>query len=142
MFFDFPNGSDTAPIPTAGGTALNTAVYELGGPADITLGGGPSPFGTVAQAGNVWEWDETEVDLVNDDPLANRGFRGSAWLSVSGDPTILSSSFRHFIWSPAFSVGDVGFRIASIPIPEPTTFYLLCGALPFVIRKHLGNRGC
>ena len=122
QYFDFPNGSNTAPIPTAGGTAPGTAVYNLGGPADIMLGGGPSPFGTVAQAGNVWEWDETAVDLVNDDPIENRGFRGWAWGTI-GDPNELSSSFRHFIWTPSFSVGDVGFRIASIP--EPSTIWLM-----------------
>ncbi len=83
VYFDFPNGSDTAPIPVASGTDPNTAVFDQSsfqGPADIMLAGGPSPFGTVAQAGNVYEWEETEVDLVNDNLQANRGERGSAWL--------------------------------------------------------------
>ena len=126
-WFDFPNGKNTAPAPVASGTDPNTAVYDQPfdqGPADIMLAGGESPFGTVAQAGNVWEWEETAVDLVNDDPQENRGFRGSAWLGAgSGNPTSLSSSFRHFIQLPSNSVGDIGFRVASI-VPEPTTFYL------------------
>ena len=94
-WYDYPNGSDDPPIPVAGGTDPNTAVYNQAGPADITLAGGPSPFGTVGQAGNVWEWEETEVDLLNDDPLANRGFRGDNWGWISAEPIGLSSSLRH-----------------------------------------------
>ena len=138
QYFDFPNGSDTAPIPTAGGTDPNTAVYNSGGPADIFQSGGTSPSGTVAQSGNVWEWDETAVDLVNDDPLANRGFRGFAWFSVSNEPSGLSSSFRHDIQLPSASVGDLGFRIASIFIPEPATVWLAavgCSALLLRMRR-------
>ena len=138
QFFDFPNGSDTAPLPVASGTDPNTAVYEQTGPADSTLAGGASPFGTVAQAGNVWEWEETEVDLANDDPLANRGFRGFAWFSVSNEPSGLSSSFRHDIQLPSASVGDLGFRIASISIPEPATVWLAavgCSALLLRMRR-------
>jgi len=129
-WFDFPNGSNMAPVPVASGTAPGTAVFDQPfeqGPADIMFAGGPSPFGTVAQAGNVWEWEETEVDLLNDDPLAVRGFRGSDWNLTSGDPIGLSSSFRHFIQLPGRSVADIGFRVASI-IPEPTSFWLVaCG---------------
>ena len=36
------------------------------GPADITLAGGLSPYGTMGQGGNVYEWEETDFDLVND----------------------------------------------------------------------------
>ncbi len=131
QFFDFPNGSDTAPLSVASGTDANTAVFDQpfnDGPADILLAGGPSPYGTVAQAGNVWEWEETEVDLVNDDPQAIRGFRGSAWLGAgSGNPISLSSSFRHFIQSPGNSIGDTGFRVASIP--EPTAMWLMISGM-------------
>ena len=127
QWFDFPNGSDTAPIPTAGGTDPGTAVYNLGGPADIMLGGGASPFGTVAQAGNVWEWEETAVDLVNNDPNENRGFRGDNWSTITGEPISLSSSFRHFLWTPNSSVGDVGYRIASIPEPRSMCLFISAG---------------
>jgi len=122
VYFDFPNGSNTAPIPVASGTDPNTAIYNQAGPADITLAGGPSPFGTVAQAGNVWEWEETEVDLVNDNPQDNRGFRGYAWFSISGNPIGLSSSGMHFILLPSNVGGDLGFRVASVP--EPSSIWL------------------
>jgi hypothetical protein len=121
-YSDFSNGSDTPPVPVASGTAPNTAVYDqpfVQGPADIMLAGGASPFGTVAQAGNVWEWDETAVDLVNDDPYETRGYRGADWLSGgSGNPVSLSSSFRHFARLPDASVGVIGFRVVSIPEPS------------------------
>ena len=140
-WYDYPNGSDEPPIPVASGTDPNTAVFDqtyLQGPADVILAGGMSPFGTVGQAGNVAEWDETEVDLVNDDPQEHRGFRGSAWLPVSGDPTSLSSSFRHYINLPSRSVGDLGFRVASVP--EPRSLWLLAvGVLATVFGRNFVN---
>jgi formylglycine-generating enzyme required for sulfatase activity len=76
VYYDFPTGSDTAPMPVASGAAPGTAGWNQGtGPADIFLAGGPSAFGTVAQAGNVWEWEETEPDLVNDDPTTSHEYR-------------------------------------------------------------------
>jgi formylglycine-generating enzyme required for sulfatase activity len=142
QYFDFPNGSDTAPIPVASGTALGTAVYDQPfeqGPADIMLAGGPSPFGTFGQAGNVWEWEETAVDLLNDDPAENRGFRGSAWLPVSGDPLSLSSNFRHFIQLPGNSIGDTGFRVASIPEPS-AAWLIVSGFSALLLRRLYGYR--
>lgn len=145
QYFDFPNGSDTAPTAVASGTAPGTAVYDQPfeqGPADIMLAGGPSPFGTVGQAGNVWEWEETEVDLVNNDPQANRGFRGSAWLGGgSGNPLSLSSSFRHYIQLPGNSIGDTGFRVASTAIPEPSALWLLTvAASPMLLQMTYRKR--
>ena len=137
-WFDFPNGSNTAPLPVASGTDPNTAVFDQPfeqGPADIMQAGGPSPMGTVGQAGNIWEWEETEVDLLNDDPQANRGFRGSAWLPVSGNPLSLSSNFRHFIQLPGNSIGDTGFRVASIP--EPNTAWLIVSGFSVLLLRRL-----
>jgi len=65
-YFDYPTSSDEQPLWVASGTAASTAIYRqsiAGGPADITLAGGLSPYGTMAQGGNVWEWDETAGDL-------------------------------------------------------------------------------
>ena len=133
QWFDYPNGMNTPPVAVASGTAANTAVYNQAGPADVMHAGGESPFGTVGQAGNVAEWDETEVDLINDDPLANRGFRGDNWGLISGDPTPLSSSFGHYIFQPSVSNAAVGFRVASIP--EPSTLLLLLGCISFLSRR-------
>ena len=122
QFFDFPNGSDTALLPVASGTDPNTAVWNQGtGPADVMLAGGASPFGTVGQAGNVLDWEETELDLSNDDPRGARGARGGDFLLSISDLD-LSSTFRNRSFPTAEPL-NVGFRIASIP--EPTTTWLI-----------------
>jgi formylglycine-generating enzyme required for sulfatase activity len=60
-YFNYPTGSDEAPTPVASGTAAGTAVYNGQSiPADITLAGGLSPYGTMGQGGNVYEWEETD----------------------------------------------------------------------------------
>ena len=127
-FFDFPNGSNTAPLPVASGTDPNTAVYDqpfAQGPADVMLAGGLGPFGTVGQAGNVWEIEETQMDLVNDDALGYRSVRGDTWFGAQGgNHSTLSSSFRNGLLGPGMPFGDIGFRVAGKEIPEPTTIYL------------------
>lgn len=137
-YWDFPTASNTPPIAVSSGTALGTAVYDqtfAQGPADIILAGGPSPFGTVAQAGNVWEWEETEVDLVNDNPQGVRTNRGSAWHGNGGTNAIgLSSSFRFGIQLPGNSVGDVGFRVARV-LPEPSAWIVILWVGAFVLAR-------
>ncbi len=137
QYFDFPNGSDTTPLPVVSGTDPNTAVYNLGGPADIFLAGGPSPFGTVAQAGNVKEWEETALVLLNEDPQSLRGLRG---FGSSGTITTLdlSSSFRSRSL-PWRSLGNVGFRVAAIP--EPSTLVLInFSAVAVLLRRRSTDR--
>jgi hypothetical protein len=126
-YFDFPTGSNSPPIATAGGTAPGTAVFDQPfeqGPADIMLAGGESPFGTVGQSANVYELEETDRDSENDDPLGVRGLRGGAWSHLSRNPSALSSSSRNWV-APWFPVGDVGFRVASTTVPEPVTVCLV-----------------
>ena len=125
IYFDFPTGSDSAPTAVASGTVAGTAVYGqtfafATGPADITLAGGLSPYGTMGQGGNVYEWEETDFDLVNGSSSSSRGFRGGFWLyGVTHFP--LSSSVRSGT-SPSNMFDSVGFRVASIP--EPSTIVL------------------
>jgi formylglycine-generating enzyme len=122
-YWDYPTGSNDPPISVPFGTAPGTAVYAQSfaqGPADVMLSGGPSPYGTVAQAGNVAEWEETEADLVNDDPQAVRGYRDFYWAGGAFD---LSSSVRNFVFLPTASVATIGFRVVSI-VPEPDAILL------------------
>jgi hypothetical protein len=55
--YDYPTGSNSEPAAVASGTAAGTAVYGQEpppfdwGPADITLAGGLSPYGTSVQGG-------------------------------------------------------------------------------------------
>lgn len=128
VYFHYPTGSDTAPTAVASGTAANTAVYDQPvsqGPADITLAGGLSPYGTIGQGGNVREWEETENDRVNDGSDSSRGIRGGLW----------NSSFRDLRSSDRFATGPaneerlgIGFRVASLPEPSAA----LLGALAVV----------
>lgn len=128
-YFNFPNGSDTAPTAVSGGTTAGTAVYGqtfFQGPADIDNAGGLSPFGIMGLGGNVWEWQETEDDLVNNNPSSARGVRGGNWEGISGR---LSSSSR-ISHSPTHESSVIGFRVASISsdaaaVPEPSSFLLL-----------------
>ena len=89
VYYDYPTGSDSAPTAVASGTAAGTAVYngQSPGPADITLAGGLSPYGTMGQGGNVYEWEETDFDLVNG--LQFVCSRGSRRLLVSSSVTLV-----------------------------------------------------
>ena len=85
-YFDYANGSNTAPTAVASGTADNTAVYSqtVGqGPADVNLAGGLSPYGIMGLGGNVWEWEETSLDLSNSSGSSVRVARGGFWFTSS-----------------------------------------------------------
>jgi formylglycine-generating enzyme required for sulfatase activity len=115
-YFDYATGSDTAPTAVAGGTTAGTAVYQgQAGPADITNAGGLGPYGTMAQSGNVWEWEETAVDLVNDTTGENRGRRGGPW--TNNGPN-LTSSARNGVTNPAGGGIHSGFRVAGLLDPR------------------------
>lgn len=125
-YFDYPTGSDTVPTSVASGTAPGTAVYvdldhqrpEVA-PADVTQAGGLSPYGTMAQGGNAWEWQETDFDLANGTGDGNRFMRGGAyWINSE-----YMSSFSGERLSP-FNEW-VGFRVASMNVPEPSA---ICAA--------------
>jgi len=86
VYYDYPTGSDSVPdgIDFAGDTTFD-AVFSDGGfnpaPNDITDVGVLSPYGTAGQGGNVFEWEETDFDLVNDSSSSARGVRGGYWVS-------------------------------------------------------------
>ena len=133
-YYVYPTGSDTPPTPVASGTLPDTAVHSqafTAGPADIMQAGGLSPYGTMAQGSNVSEWEETEFDLVNSSPYirvaTRRGIRGGSW---SASPAILSVRGKSF---PDIEHFGIGFRVASIAIPEPTTLSLALAAVVFFV---------
>ncbi|NBS50547.1 MAG: hypothetical protein EBS97_08110, partial [Verrucomicrobia bacterium] len=108
-WYDYPTGSNIAPSPVGAGVAVNTAVYGgQSGFADVTNAGGLSAYGTMAQGGNVAEWNETAFDGINDSPSENRPPRGGAagfWNNLS------STDFGGA--KPSLRYGDWGFRVAS-----------------------------
>jgi formylglycine-generating enzyme required for sulfatase activity len=135
-YFDYPTGSNSPPTAVASGSDEGTAVYGqdfFTGPADITFAGGLSPHGTVAQGGNVSEWEETRLDLAT--ISSNHAVRGGAW--VSSDVELQATSrFAQMYFPPS----QIGFRVASF-VPEPNATALvgvaLVGILGFKTRVTL-----
>jgi hypothetical protein len=124
-YWNYPTGSDTVPTQVSGGTSPGTAVYNhpiSQGPADITSAGGLSPYLVMGLGGNVWEYVETESDLVNDSPSSNRPLRGSNWdfsASFLSAPYLLNGN------SPTGGADIFGFRVASIPEPSSAALLML-----------------
>jgi hypothetical protein len=138
-YWNYPTGSDSAPTDVGSGTAAGTAVYNgQSGPADITLAGGLSPYGTMGQGGNVWEWEETDLDLVNDSSSSPRGFRGGDWLI---DSSILLSSTRNWgvFPNPSSQNFNLGFRVASVPEPSTLLLAALGLAAGLLARRRLNT---
>jgi formylglycine-generating enzyme required for sulfatase activity len=119
----------------ASGTQPDSAVYfqtNQISPAEVTAAGGLSPYGTMGQGGNVWEWTETALSGDNNSATNVRTIRGGGWTSPEGQ---LSSSFRS---SNGFPDGErtwVGFRVASVPEPSTYALLLATGVLWWVARK-------
>ncbi|MCX6867625.1 MAG: SUMF1/EgtB/PvdO family nonheme iron enzyme [Verrucomicrobia bacterium] len=72
-----------------------------------------SAYGTNDQGGNVVEWNDAVI-------YASRGVRAGSW-NVSGLALASSSSFG---FDPFLEYAFIGFRVASVPIPEPTSVVL------------------
>jgi formylglycine-generating enzyme required for sulfatase activity len=136
-YFNYPTGSDTAPSPVAGGMAAGTAVYDQTweqGPADISNAGGLSPYGTMGQGGNVWEWIESADDGVNNSGSEDRGLRGGEYGSTA---YTLESSMRALNIP---SGGVIGFRVAAVPEPMEAGGVIGLAALGFVLWRRRGSR--
>jgi formylglycine-generating enzyme len=141
-YYDYPTGSNAAPTVVPGGTSPGTAVYGGGAvrdAADVNNAGGLSPFGVMGLGGNIWEWQETEDDLLNDSPLSLRGLRGGYY---NTDASTLLSSTR-FSGNPAneFGSAHIGFRVASLSsaaVPEPSS--LLLSAVSLALGGSMNRR--
>jgi hypothetical protein len=140
-YYDFANGSDTAPTAVASGTADNTAVYDVQTvPADVDQAGGLSPYGVMGLGGNGFEWEESSLDLANSSGSSSRGFRGGSWGS---DGSSSQSSSARLNIDPSNENIFIGFRVASLSsspaaaVPEPGT--LLLGTL-LGLGGYLGKR--
>jgi formylglycine-generating enzyme required for sulfatase activity len=132
----YPTGSDSAPTPVLSGTSANTAVYNdyirQSGPADITNAGGLSPYGTMGQGGNVWEWNETAYDGSNNTADESREFRGGSWGS-SGTTNL--DSLTRYSYIPTIEDSYVGFRVAMIPEPSSLSLLALGGVVVALRRR-------
>lgn len=132
-YYHLPTASNTAPTAVAGGTVSGTAVYDQtygSGPADITFAGGLSPYGTMGQAGNVYEWNESAS---SGSPAADsvRVIRGGSWYSNSNS---LGAWAANADWSTV-EADLYGFRVASVPEPTTALLVLLAGGAWFVWKR-------
>ena len=130
-------GSDSEPVPVAGGTTDGTAVYgqigALAEPAEVTQAGGLSPFGTIGQGGNIWQWQESEINAPNDSasPTEGRVVRGGSWAGAVD--ALRSNLLNPNNPPPTAEFNDLGFRVASVP--EPDSLVLLVMGLILFSRR-------
>ena len=90
-------------------------------------------YGTFDQSGNVWQWND--LDGL---PGSSRGIRGGSWQSFN--PTSVSSS-GGYLALPGSPVGsDVGFRLASVPVPEPSTWAMGLAGIACVAWRSVRRR--
>jgi sulfatase modifying factor 1 len=118
VYYDYPTGSNVAPTAVASGTAAGTAILQQNIPADITLAGALSAFGTMAQGGNAYEWNETESNMSFS--VSGRAIRGGFYGSNSLD--LLADQLLNII--PSSDGTDLGFRVGSA-VPEPHSIMLI-----------------
>jgi sulfatase modifying factor 1 len=132
-YWEYATRRDTAPtIANANSTGdignpgANTANHDFGADWNsldgnvTTVGsaGAGNYFGTADQAGNVYEWNDAVIG-------SSRGMRGGGW---NNDFNLLAASYRNDN-SPTVEMSNVGFRVASVPVPEPSSFFpamLIC----------------
>lgn len=102
-------------------------------PANVSLSGGLSPYGTMGQSGNAFEWTESSLDGSNDVNNESRVIRGGAFVSFS-ELSLRSSTRGSNV--PAGGSSNVGFRVASVP--EPSTALLLLMAIgAFALKRRI-----
>jgi formylglycine-generating enzyme required for sulfatase activity len=144
VYYDYPTGSDSIPdgIDFPGDpdfdAVFGEGAFAINDPNDIANVGLLSPYGTAGQGGNVYEWEETDFDLMNDATMFVRGLRGGAFHGAALGAA-LASWIRTYN-PPAIGDDNVGFRVATV-IPEPSTL-LLGGmaAICLLLRRRVGTR--
>ena len=124
-YFLYPTASSGVPTAVASGTNPETAVYNNAAsvPAIVASAGGLSPYGTMGQGGNIFEWNESAFDGTNSSASENRALRGGSWINVESR---LRSS-RRFDDGPSLEDFNIGFRVASVPEPSTAVLVLMAG---------------
>ena len=107
-YYLYPTGSNSVPTAVHSGTSAGTAVFGnvASSPASVDNAGALSPYGTMGQGGNVWEWNETAIGSL-------RGMRGGDW---QGEAFYLASSYRNAGNPPTATYYNAGFRVASVAV--------------------------
>ncbi|MFM8718825.1 MAG: SUMF1/EgtB/PvdO family nonheme iron enzyme [Chthoniobacterales bacterium] len=131
-YFLYPTASSSVPTAVASGTNAGTAVYNAVAsvPAIVDSAGGLSPYETMGQGGNVFEWSESALDGANNDSSGFRAFLGGDWFDTENS---LRSSDR-LGTDPAVEGNTIGFRVASVPEPSTAVLVLMAGGA-WLLRK-------
>jgi sulfatase modifying factor 1 len=140
-YSDYPTKSNTAPTAVSGGTS--GAVYSgpdfLGqdGPANIDNAGGLSWFGTMAQGGNVWEWQESTNQYFDGGYGEGdfRAVRGGGWASSASQLASTGASGSLSNAPNDDDEGFFGFRVAMVPEPSSLSLLLAGGAVLMAGRR-------
>ncbi|MFM8810313.1 MAG: SUMF1/EgtB/PvdO family nonheme iron enzyme, partial [Chthoniobacterales bacterium] len=131
-YFLYPTASSSVPTAVASGTNAGTAVYNKVAPEPsiVDSTGGLSPYETMGQGGNVFEWSESALDGANNDSSGFRAVRGGGWYSPE---SALRSSGRSIV-DPTIEGSGIGFRVASVPEPSTAVLVLMAGGA-WLLRK-------
>ena len=133
-YWGYPTGSDSAPdgIDSAGDTQFEAVFYDgynQGHPNDMDDAGALSPYGTMGQGGNVWEWNETLIG-------SYRGLRGGSFYFIVDYPLLASTRYDY---PPSFEFTFIGFRVSEVP--EPATMAILMLGGIGILRRRKCVRG-
>ena len=125
-YFFYPTASSSVPTAVASGTNAGSAVYNgvAVEPALVNSAGGLSPYGTMGQGGNVWEWNESAFDGANSSSSEFRTIRGGNWFDT--EDALLTSG--RTAPGPKIEGYGIGFRVASVPEPSTYALLLMTGA--------------
>jgi formylglycine-generating enzyme required for sulfatase activity len=122
-YFRYPTGRDSSPDfevvdPDPGQHATFFCAIVFGAPEGFSIGApyyrtevgehenSPSPYGTYDQGGNVWEWNNLNIDDVS------RGIRGG---SFQWTTHVMQASHQAFEYYTPDQFDDVGFRVVRLP---------------------------
>ena len=127
VYYDYPTGSDAIPdgIDFVGDTMFDAVFFDGAlnpGPNEITNVGLLSRNGTAGQGGNVYEWDETAFDRINNFANDGRAILGGSWKTAAN---VLLAAHTGIGILPSNEGDSIGIRIASV-VPEPSSLLLAC----------------
>jgi formylglycine-generating enzyme required for sulfatase activity len=89
----------------------------------------------MAQGGNVFEWNETAFDRINDTAGENRVLRGGSWDSPYSNYFLYVSVVGQAVpGDEGYYFGNIGFRVASVPEPS-TGLLVLLGLSGLLLRR-------